>query len=147
MKIEIKPNVISLLKELYLNSLPKETGGILFGYYSEDLIQAFITDIYYDISDSKKSYRSFVRGKKGFKTYSQKMWNENKYYLGEWHTHPSSLPFMSLQDKSQMIKIKQNKKMRCPEPILIILGESDKEILMTTQIFYNTDIIFEKVFI
>lgn len=72
MKIEIKSEVICLLKNLYKDSLPKETGGILFGYYSDDLTLAYITDIYYNIEDSKKSYRSFIRGKKGFKQYSKK---------------------------------------------------------------------------
>ena len=144
MKIEIKSEVICLLKNLYKDSLPKETGGILFGYYSDDLTLAYITDIYYNIEDSKKSYRSFFRRKKGFKQYSKKMWREKKYYLGEWHTHPNSLPYMSIQDKNQMFEIQKSKKMKCPEPILFIIGEKDGRILLSTQIFLSSDIILEE---
>lgn len=147
MKIEIQPEVIYLLKELYEGSLPKETGGILFGYYSENLESACITDVYYNIADSKKSFRSFIRGKKGFKQYSRKMWTECKYYLGEWHTHPYSLPNMSLQDRKQMLEIQKSKKIKCPEPILVIIGEKDKQISMSLQIFLNDDIIFDWKFI
>ncbi|WP_086444244.1 Mov34/MPN/PAD-1 family protein [Candidatus Enterococcus lemimoniae] len=147
MKIEIEPKIVFLLKKLYEDSLPQETGGILFGYYSEDLTLAYLTDIYYDIADSKKFYRSFIRGKKGFKQYSKKMWQEKKYYLGEWHTHPSSLPYMSMQDKKQMLEIQKQKKINCPEPILIIVGEKNKKTLISTQIFLHNKIIFDEIFI
>ncbi|ENF5743431.1 Mov34/MPN/PAD-1 family protein [Listeria monocytogenes] len=147
MKIEIEPDVICLLKKLYKDSLPKETGGILFGRYSEDLNLAHITDIYYNIEDSKMAYRSFIRGKKGFRQYSKKMWREKKYYLGEWHTHPNSLPYMSLQDKNQMVEIQKLKKMKCPEPILLIIGEKNRHILISTQIFLYKNIISEQKFI
>lgn len=147
MEIEIKSEVICLLKKLYKDSLPKETGGILFGYYSDDLTLAYITDIYYNIEDSKKGYRSFIRGKKGFRQYSKKMWLEKKYYLGEWHTHPNSLPYMSIQDKNQMFEIQKSKKMKCPEPILLIIGEKDSHILFSTNIFlYNSTISEQNLF-
>ena len=147
MEVRIKTDVINLLKKLYLESLPKETGGILFGYYSEDLTEAYITNIYYNIKDSRQSHWSFIRGKKGFRKYSNRMWQEKKYYLGEWHTHPDSLPYMSMQDENQMIEIQKLKKMKCPEPILIIVGEKNSSILLSIQIFLDKKVIFKEGYI
>lgn len=129
----------------YTTSLPKETGGILFGYYSLDLGTANITDAFYNIEDSRGKLRSFYRGKKGFKRFSKKMWAEDKYYLGEWHTHPFSLPNLSNQDKEEMFKIKETKKYKCPEPILAIVGEVDNQIVIQTYIFFKDDIYCERI--
>jgi integrative and conjugative element protein (TIGR02256 family) len=145
MKVEIQQEVQSHIKCLYEEALPKETGGILFGYYSNDLETAQITDIYYNIPDSKKSYRSFIRGKKGFRQYSKKMWEKNKYYLGEWHSHPESVPYMSIQDKKQMLRIKQSENMKCPEPILLIIGEKNNGILLASYIFFGNEILFNEL--
>lgn len=147
MEIRIETDVINLMKKLYVESLPKETGGILFGYYSEDLTEACITDIYYNIKDSIQSHRSFIRGKNGFKKYSNRMWQEKKYYLGEWHTHPDSLPYMSIQDENQMVEIQKSKKMKCPEPILIIVGEKNSSILLSIHFFWDKETIYKECYI
>lgn len=145
MKIEICSDVIALLKKLYSESLPKETGGILFGHYTEDLETAIVTNIYYNISDSQQSYRSFKRGKKGFRKYSNEMWKKNTYYLGEWHTHPKSLPYMSSTDRNQMKAIKKSPKIKCPEPILIIVGERNNTLVAGKYIFYADTHLYEIV--
>ena len=145
MKLFITDDAKQLMKNQYSLSIPNETGGILFGYYSEDLEAATITDVFYNIEDSKGRFRSFVRGKKGFKRFSTYMWSNGKYYLGEWHTHPHSLPNMSMQDKKQMVKIKENKEFKCPEPILAIVGENNNEIIIQTYIFFGDKIHCEKI--
>lgn len=52
-----------LMKNQYSLSIPDETGGILFGYYSEDLEAATITDVY-NIEDSKEDSEALLEGKK-----------------------------------------------------------------------------------
>lgn len=145
MKIEIQQHILHQLKILYKESLPKETGGILFGYYSADLEIAHVTDVYFNIVDSKKSNWSFVRGKNGFSKYAKIMWGKNRYYLGEWHSHPESTPYMSIQDKKQMIEIKYSKNMKCPEPILLIIGEKKSEFLISTYIFCDKEVVFNEM--
>lgn len=95
MKVVIQAKVKNKLKKCYEESLPNETGGVLFGYYSDDLKTAIVTDTFIDRKSSKGTLRNFIRGEIGFKKYSKKMWENNKFYLGEWHTHPNSLPLMS----------------------------------------------------
>lgn len=140
MKVVIQAKVKNKLKHCYEEGLPNETGGVLFGYYSDDLKTAIVTDTFIDRKGSKGTLKNFIRGENGFKEYSKKMWKKNKFYLGEWHTHPNSSPLMSQQDKAQMIQIRKNKKINCPEPILLIVGKINKKIKVQTYIFGESEI-------
>ncbi|MDM7659358.1 Mov34/MPN/PAD-1 family protein [Lactococcus lactis] len=143
MKVEINTEIKELFISEYLKSLPFETGGILFGYYSNNFETAVVTDAFYGIPDSQSHSRSFKRGTRGFNKFSEKMWKQKKFYLGEWHTHPMSLPEMSLQDKRQMLEIKNSLKYNCDTPMLIIIGEIEKRIQSSIYIFSDNNILKE----
>lgn len=132
--IEIKKNIMKMIYEACELSYPKETGGVLFGYYLETNF-AIVTDMWEEKKKENKSRTKFLRGTKGLKDFSDKLWDENgKYYLGEWHYHPGSSCIASCTDKDTIINISKNEIYKCPEPIMLILG--GRKVEKFTEITY-----------
>lgn len=107
-------------------SKPYETGGILIGKYSDDCTTAIINEATSPPNDSKHRLSTFFRGTKSLMNKLDSAWQNGYYYLGEWHYHPNSSSEPSLTDRKQMVTLSTNKKLNCPEPILLIIGESRK---------------------
>ena len=135
-------DLLSEVKDLCKEKGNLETGGILVGMYDLDLQSAIITKVLGPPSDSKYGRTTFVRGTKGVKKTLDSLWKEDQYYLGEWHFHPNALPIASSQDISQMNKIAKNVVYKCPEPLMLIIGQDYKEFLETFYIsVYGNDLI------
>ncbi len=108
---------------LICNSSKKETGGILIGDYSSDQRWANIKDATNPPKDSKYGFSTFFRGIHGLKELLDYEWKNNGcYYIGEWHYHPKVLPHPSPKDIRQMILFSKDYELKCPEPILLIIG-------------------------
>ena len=103
-------------------SYPNETGGIIIGQYSEDCLTANISEITSPTIDTVKRRFSLKRGINGLKEKLDALWENNNYYLGEWHYHPNASATPSKTDINQMIALSKYEKLNCPEPILIIIG-------------------------
>lgn len=101
-----------------------ETGGILWGMYSDNLDNAIVTGFSKAPSDSISSRFSFQRGVIGLQHLLQSLWKKTnrEYYLGEWHFHPFSSSMASSIDIQQMFAHANNRRLQCPEPIMIIIG-------------------------
>lgn len=101
-----------------------ETGGILWGMYSDNLDNAVVTGFSKAPSDSISSRFSFKRGVIGLQQLLQSLWKKTnrEYYLGEWHFHPFSSSTASSTDTRQMFVHANNRELQCPEPIMIIIG-------------------------
>lgn len=106
----------------HIRNSDKETGGVLCGYCTEDKVSAIITDFLEPTKDSIFRRASFVRGVSSLKEILSEKWKEGKYYLGEWHLHPYSPPIASGQDASQLIQNSKDCSLKCPEPIMVIIG-------------------------
>ena len=106
----------------HIRNSDKETGGVLCGYYTEDKVSAVITDFLGPTKDSILGRASFVRGISGLKEMLDEKWKEGKYYLGDWHLHPYSSQSASGQDVSQLIQNSRDGSLKCPEPIMVIIG-------------------------
>jgi len=115
-----------------------ETGGVLIGNYSEDQRVAYVKSATPPPIDSKHYKCDFVRGVSNLKNILDSAWEKGQYYIGEWHYHPSSSPLPSRTDRKQMMKLANNKKLNCPEPILIIIGGDDSEWSISMSM-YNRD--------
>lgn len=103
----------------------KETGGILIGTYNEAHDCAILSEILGPPSDSKRSRAKFFRGVKGLRDLLLRRWRDQRtYYLGEWHFHPGGAPVPSSVDHEQMKLIGKNPACMCPEPILLIMGQT-----------------------
>ncbi len=104
-------------------SHPLETGGILVGRYTPDRDCANIVAASGPPRDSQQGPTWFIRGTRHLQRWLSLRWKKHQeHYLGEWHYHPSSRSSPSGQDREQLRKIAKNKKTRCPEPLLVIIG-------------------------
>jgi len=117
---------IRIMLEYCCNSSGAETGGILIGRYSQEHNMAIVTRISGPPKDSKSGSFFFVRGIKGLQSMLNRLWRRNEYYIGEWHFHPYAAPIPSSTDHKQMIEFSRDKNMKCPEPILLIIGGDPK---------------------
>ena len=117
------------IKKECSKSADRETGGILIGYYFDNNRTAIICEATPPPDDSQKGRSWFWRGITGLSSLLQDRWNQNqrKYYLGEWHYHPTQIIEPSLTDIKQMIDISKSRRYHCNEPILIIIGCGSKD--------------------
>ena len=126
LKIELSIEQLDLLHKLCEKSNPYETGGIIIGRYSDDGLTAYVSEITNPPDDSIKKMTSFKRGVNGLQKKLDSLWKDNLYYLGEWHYHPNASSYPSEYDIKQMILLSNTKGLKCPEPILLIVG-GDKD--------------------
>lgn len=108
--------------ENHLRHKNSETGGMVCGYYSDNLLQATITEFCEPPKDSILGRSTFSRGIVGTENYLKEKWIEGQYYLGDWHLHPYSNPIASGQDLKQLEINSRDKSLNCPEPIMVIVG-------------------------
>lgn len=121
--VEISNPIVEKIIHVCMQSYPFECGGILIGLYSEDCKTASITDI----SSQNGKYRTrFLRIDSGLMKLLKEQWRNGKYYVGEWHYHPDNSPKPSSTDISTMHNLCTAKDLKCPEPILLIIGGSKK---------------------
>lgn len=106
-----------------LAAAPRETGGILIGFYDSDHRVAEVVRATPAPADSRRGRTWFVRGVRGLQSLVNRVWRQNRhYYLGEWHFHPYGSPAPSQDDKDQLNKIANEASYHCPEPVLLIIG-------------------------
>ena len=139
LSVVIPENILRKIYKICSGSNKFETGGIIYGRYTENLDSALILKITSPPIDSKRTKTSFKRGVAGIKQEIKRLWKKDIYYLGEWHYHPNFSSEPSNQDIKQMIKISKNKNFNCPEPILIIVGENQNNFCITVQIFIKNE--------
>ena len=123
-----------------------ETGGVLIGNYSQNQTMANILQITSPPKNYKHAKCNFRRGSDGLKKLLDTVWNQGQYYLREWHYHPNASSLPSGIDKNQMIRLSQDQKLNCPEPILIIIGGCKDNWKIDVRVFINKqEIILNKV--
>lgn len=138
MKLTTKDKVFNLefgdapLKELArlcTKSGELETGGVLIGYYTNDLSTAVVTELTGPPKDSKRGHSWFFRGVAGLKELLAQRWRQPRkhHYIGEWHYHPANHVEPSQEDITQLIEISKNQDYHCKEPLMIIAGRGSKE--------------------
>ena len=121
-----EPFLLQGLKECE-DSDSQETGGILVGYYTPANDCAIVTALSGPPEDSIRKQRFFERGTRGIQSWIFRIWREQRhFYLGEWHFHPSGSSVPSQDDTEQMRKLSTDTRLKCPEPILLIIGGDPK---------------------
>lgn len=120
--VEINDRILNSIKSECIKVNNKETGGILIGKYSEDNSNAIISSVTGPPKDSKQKKCAFERGVIGLNSIIDYNWDLGYYYLGEWHFHPNTSSQPSTIDNKQMKKFAMNKSLKCPEPILLVIG-------------------------
>lgn len=138
LKIEIQDKLLDSLIAIGKCHYPNEFGGFLIGFYSEDYRQLYITD--HILPDKYKGTRYlFERDATGIDDKLQELYNQNpqKYYVGEWHTHPDNLPIPSSTDIAAMKSIATHTKVAIQNPALIILGYTYKSLDVGVYVFFK----------
>lgn len=142
--IEYEEDLISKIKGLAVKHYPKEFGGFLIGYYSNDLKTLILTDI---LSPKEfKSYRVlFERSTKGIKEELLKFFKlkEKRYYVGEWHSHPDASSRYSATDLNAMRSIAESETVRIKNPILLIVSIDNQKLKEYTFYLYENNTLLE----
>jgi integrative and conjugative element protein (TIGR02256 family) len=120
--LKIRGEELRKVLKYCIEAEPLETGGILVGSYSEDHAVAFVSDVSKAPRDSRGGETWFYRGIQGLQSWLFRLWNTDRYYLGEWHFHPGAKPIPSDRDLRQIKEIAESPTYCCPEPVLLIIG-------------------------
>lgn len=120
--VDLSETIVEDLLRFIRNANKNETGGILIGRYNDLHDRALVCCVTGPTADSKSGRTWFYRGIKNLQAKINDLWDEKRYYLGEWHYHPNASASPSFQDNDQMWNISGDRKYKCPEPLLLIVG-------------------------
>jgi integrative and conjugative element protein (TIGR02256 family) len=103
---------------------PLETGGVLLGW--RDATDVCVTNIIGPGPRATHDRTSFMpdadwQAEQVALLYSQS--GRRLAYLGDWHTHPGAAPIPSARDRKTLRVISRHRPARCPNPIMVILGQ------------------------
>ncbi len=122
--LKVPAGALSRMLELSRRAAPKETGGVLVGYYTEAQDCAVVTEVSGAPPDSRSGRGFFVRGTTGLQRRLNRLWHwERRFYIGDWHSHPGEVPRASATDIAQLEEIANDESRKCPEPIALLIGD------------------------
>ena len=119
-RLEVASEAAAKMRALAAASFPLETGGVLIGHYA-DTWTAVVTDVAGPCADAVQGPTTFERGTAGLAELLASLWPE-RYYLGEWHTHPASSQEPSATDLATLRETAEDQNGKCPQALLVILG-------------------------
>jgi len=121
--LTVEQSLMDRIRLLCREASAIETGGILVGYYNQGHDNAIVTDVSSAPVDSNRQRATFHRGVRGLQPWLDRLWTrQRRYYLGEWHLHPFASPVASDTDISQLRRYSETDSLRCPEPVMLIIG-------------------------
>lgn len=109
--------------------LPKETGGIVVGYFDLNLRELVLVDCFPAPPDSVHSTSHFIRGVKGVEAaviQAHKRTAGVVHYVGEWHSHPPGHSAMPSRDDFIQLHRLSDVMAQDGVPVLqVIVGEGE----------------------
>lgn len=121
MKIWIKKDIIYEIFSSGNSWSPKETGGVLMGYMTSD--HYVVTNLIGPGPNAVHSLFSFEPDQEFHKQEIADLYEQSRQrttYLGDWHTHPNSYPYLSSMDKKTAQKIASYSVARLSNPIMLV---------------------------
>lgn len=127
--INVEDALLSNIIDIGIQHYPNEFGGFLIGNYSNNQTQLNITDTILPNKYKATPYL-FERDTIGIEDKLKNYYNENpqKYYVGEWHTHPNNLPIPSGKDIRAINSILNHKDVSITNPVMLIIGCNEAKI-------------------
>jgi integrative and conjugative element protein (TIGR02256 family) len=120
--VDLDDQAIEAMRALCVKSGRLETGGVLVGRYNEFGDRVVISKVTGPPRDSRRFAFSFIRGIAGLTDRLRADWRDGLYYVGEWHFHPFAAPTPSGTDLKQIKAFARTADLRCPRPVIVILG-------------------------
>lgn len=109
-----------------VSKAPLETGGILLGWITG--ADVCITNVIGPGPGAVHDTRSFEPDSRWQQDNIALLYERSVRrlaYLGDWHTHPAGKPEPSDQDRRTLRTIAQSSTARCPNPVMLIIGQPD----------------------
>lgn len=134
--IKINDNILAIMSKYSQCKSKYESGGILIGSILIEGKTIEINDCTEPIKGDKLSRCGFYRCNKHNELLEAK-WVESNYikiYLGEWHTHPQSIPTPSYVDKQSWKRLIKDSITESPIIIFLIIGIETIEIWIGNKI-------------
>lgn len=128
-RVVLPSEIAEQMYELCKRDRTSETGGVLVGTYSSDLMSAFVHEATPAPPDSSSGPNWFHRGTIGLKEMLRTRWGDSprSHYVGEWHFHPSNVPQPSAADLRQLRTVAQSQNYQCEQPILLIVYRTEPD--------------------
>ena len=128
-EVQIPKELLNKLVDAGIKIYPKEYGGFLIGFYTNNFKTLHITETILP-SEYKNSKYSFERSAKGIRRVLKNFYDldPKQYYVGEWHTHPDNSTLFSITDLNAMIEIAECKTVAINNPTLLILSISKTKL-------------------
>lgn len=114
---------MELLKEAD-RGYPYETGGVLLGYLADNG-EPVVLAVVGPGPNAKHSRTRFLPDHAWQREQiDQIYWSSARewVYMGDWHTHPDGLPYMSWLDQRTLRAIAKHPEAENPRPIMLIAG-------------------------
>ncbi len=121
--ILIEEEVVTTLSSWRQIGRQPEAGGILVGYRRTPHIH--VTACTTPFPKDKRSRFEFLRRDPKHILVARRYWQESNgkaYYLGDWHTHPVSIPMPSLLDRKEWRRLMETS--LGPELLFVIVGKT-----------------------
>ena len=135
--IVVDQRVIQSIMKLRCDSLPNETGGILFGVVDIPAKYIHLVGATAAPVDSKENLSEFVRGTAGVQENIDNVFERTKgqvRYVGEWHSHPrhtATIP--STTDITQIDWLATLFDMDTLPALMLIAGDSEVNVILANQ--------------
>lgn len=117
----LHPAARSLIEADALKWGPRETGDPLFGY--ENCGEVVITRAFPPGPHARHLPMLYRPDRDAVKAAIAEVYEESsgrELWIGSWHTHPLGRPRPSLVDRATVRRIGTEKRVRCPEPVMLI---------------------------
>jgi integrative and conjugative element protein (TIGR02256 family) len=115
--------------------MPKETGGVIIGYWGSPK-EVVVTEIIGPGPRAIHKTSSFKPDNKFHEKEILRVYQASERtetYIGDWHTHPNSNAYLSEQDKITLKRISAYKQARLKKPLMMILGTDPIELCAWVQ--------------
>ena len=103
---------------------PDESGGALLGYWAKACEEVVITDVIGPGPAAIHRAQSFLPDSEYQEKEIACRYEESgrlHTYLGDWHTHPQSIPYLSRKDRRTLKTITRHQEARVIAPLMAIL--------------------------